>query len=510
MDNDSFLEKCGKCNITLRSLEEAAEHRNQHKSSKNHKETLFNCPICRISFQQVTKLLKHMDEVSHYGRICGICQKKVETDEDLVQHLEIHRTPGRPFSCEFCEAKFRSTRSLGLHIPKHTDNLPFICSICQRGFKWKQVLKKHMMTHSDETIFKCTTCDFNCKYKSTMKTHQNRHLGTSFSCSKPGCTFSTARETNLREHVKKHSKEKEFVCSKCPKKFSQKKNLIRHMQAHSETLPMFICPFCDIFTSHRKDKVSAHIKFKHPEMQNSEIPLIQGTQYKYKVANPQHRPNENIVKQENPLEVSESDFSSIATEVDDSAVLSPNHGEAKIEGGDKEMPEELTPNRLLSSDANEEDPMEVCPTFEDEKTDIDKCWQNYANRVQVLQSTEKQENTSQPEIIDLTIDEKSSLNTNNIEWKTVMKRKELCMDTFKFINPPNVTVTESLVEVFSSARSGSSSSGILSPPHLEQLSSSDVAAILNHVTDGTSIQAHQNQPLLPQEIDTPCTYSLTP
>jgi len=282
------------------------------------------------------------------------------------------------------------------------------------------------------------------------------------------------------------------------------------MQAHSETLPMFICPFCDIFTSHRKDKVSAHIKFKHPEMQNSEIPLIQGTQYKYKVANPQHRPNENIVKQENPIEVSESDFSSIATEVDDSAVLSPNHGEAKTEGGDKEMPEELTPNRLLSSDANEEDPMEVCPTFEDEKTDIDKCWQNYANRVQVLQSTEKQENTSQPEIIDLTIDEKPSLNTNNIEWKTVMKRNELCMDTFKFINPPNVTVTESLVEVFSSARSGSSSSGILNPPHLEQLSSSDVAAILNHVTDGTSIQAHQNQPLLPQEIDTPCTYSLTP
>ena len=271
------------------------------------------------------------------------------------------------------------------------------------------------------------------------------------------------------------------------------------MQAHSET-PMYICPFCDIFNSHRKDKVSAHIKFKHPKMQNSEIPLLQGSQYKFEGANPEHRPNEILVKQENPIEVSESDLSSIVTEVDDLAVLSQNYGEEK---GKEKMP--LLLNTLLSSNSNEDKPI-----FEDHKTEIHKGWQNYANRVQVLQSTEKQENTSQPEIIDLTIDEKSSLNTNSIEWKTVMKRKELCMDTFRFINPPNVTVTESLVEVYCPSNSGGSSSGILHQPHLQQLSSSDVAAILNHVTDGTSIPAHQNQPLLSQEMDASCTYGAIP
>ena len=259
--NEPILEKCDKCNVTLTSLEEIKKHKKMHTEL-----VLFACSCCSESFIQVTKLLKHVDQMQHFGLSCGICHIKVETEEDMQEHLMSHRMPGRPFSCLFCEAKFRSNRELGLHILKHTDNLPFMCPVCQKGFKWKQVLKMHMMTHSDEAAQKCHICEFSSKHKSTMVTHINRHQGRSFACTEPGCKFKTARKQNLREHSKHHMKETPFHCTLCPKQFSQKKNLTRHLAGHNPLLPVLTCPSkcegCNFVTS-RRDKLMAHVKARH-------------------------------------------------------------------------------------------------------------------------------------------------------------------------------------------------------------------------------------------------------
>jgi len=229
--------------------------------------TSFSCDICHSKFLQVTKLLKHIDNAQHIGLNCGICQSKTKTEAEMLNHLEsCHRTPGRPFNCQFCETKFRSNRELGLHILKHSDNHPFICTICQKGFKWKQVLKMHMLTHSNDQALKCPTCGFTTKHKSTLKTHLNRHMGRSFSCTQ--CKFTTAREQNLREHMKNHNREG-FTCPICQEKFSQKKNLTRHLVRHSTKLPKLSCNECN-FTTLRKDKLIAHMRMKHPNMKEED------------------------------------------------------------------------------------------------------------------------------------------------------------------------------------------------------------------------------------------------
>ena len=185
----------------------------------------------------------------------------------MWRHLEnCHRSPaGRPFNCQFCDTKFRSIRELGLHILKHSDNQPFTCTICQKGFKWKQVLKMHMLTHSNDQAHKCPTCGFTAKHKSTLKTHLNRHMGRSFSCTQ--CNFTTAREQNLREHIKNHNREG-FTCPICEEKFSQKKNLTRHLVRHSTKLPKLSCNECN-FTTLRKDKLTSHMRMKHPLMKST-------------------------------------------------------------------------------------------------------------------------------------------------------------------------------------------------------------------------------------------------
>ena len=252
---EPFLEKCSKCNITS-SQEEMRLHKKTHAT-----EASFPCDVCDSKFLQVTKLLKHIDNAGHIGLNCGICHSKTKTEVEMLKHLEsCHRTPGRPFNCQFCDTKFRSNRELGLHILKHSDNHPFICTICQKGFKWKQVLKMHMLTHSNDQAHKCPTCGFTTKHKSTLKTHLNRHMGRSFSCTE--CKFTTAREQNLREHMKNHNREG-FTCPICQEKFSQKKNLTRHLVRHSTKLPKLSCNECN-FTTLRKDKLTAHMHMKHP------------------------------------------------------------------------------------------------------------------------------------------------------------------------------------------------------------------------------------------------------
>ena len=118
----------------------------------------------------------------------------------------------------------------------------------------------HMLTHSNDQAHKCPTCGFTTKHKSTLKTHMNRHMGRSFSCTE--CKFTTAREQNLREHMKNHNREG-FTCPICQEKFSQKKNLTRHLVRHSTKLPKLSCNECN-FTTLRKDKLTAHVHMKHP------------------------------------------------------------------------------------------------------------------------------------------------------------------------------------------------------------------------------------------------------
>jgi len=254
------------CDNNLRDLKITP---NELKAQKNKTQLsrMFVCNTCGQKFIHVNKFLKHIDEYKHIDVACSICDFKGESQQDLVNHLECHRTPGKPYHCQVCSMKFRSKRELTVHLPKHSDSFGYMCTICNKGFKWKQVWKVHMSSHSESNILLCSICGFSTKHKSTMETHQNRHTGKDFVCTVTGCSFKTARKQNLKQHIKNHNNERPYKCDKCEKTFSQKKNLTRHLALHEKSQVPLECPRKECsYTNHRKDKLMHHISTKHPEL----------------------------------------------------------------------------------------------------------------------------------------------------------------------------------------------------------------------------------------------------
>lgn len=73
--------------------------------------------------------------------------------------LNLHR-------CQTCSYACRTTSQLVVHLRKHTGDAPFSCLYCDSKFKIKSDMKRHMRTHTGEKPFKCEQCDFSCSAKS--------------------------------------------------------------------------------------------------------------------------------------------------------------------------------------------------------------------------------------------------------------------------------------------------------------------------------------------------------
>lgn len=63
-----------------------------------------------------------------------------------------------------------------------------------------------------------------------------------FLCSTCGKGFTQA--SNLRQHVLRHSQNKQFKCSKCESAFVTKGELVTHDRTHTKDHP-FVCDVCD-------------------------------------------------------------------------------------------------------------------------------------------------------------------------------------------------------------------------------------------------------------------------
>lgn len=77
----------------------------------------------------------------------------------LLILLNLHR-------CQTCSYACRTTSQLVVHLRKHTGDAPFSCLYCDSKFKIKSDMKRHMRTHTGEKPFKCEQCDFSCSAKS--------------------------------------------------------------------------------------------------------------------------------------------------------------------------------------------------------------------------------------------------------------------------------------------------------------------------------------------------------
>ncbi|KAG7229398.1 hypothetical protein INR49_012789 [Caranx melampygus] len=119
-------------------------------------------------------------------------------------------------------------------IKQDATNLPqsqlkiFACEFCNKIFKFRHSLIAHLRTHTQEKPFQCSHCDYASAIKANLNVHLRKHTGEKFSCHQ--CPFNCLSPGHLKVHIERvHLKVKQH-CSFCEKKYSDVKNLLKHME----------------------------------------------------------------------------------------------------------------------------------------------------------------------------------------------------------------------------------------------------------------------------------------
>ncbi|KAJ0000219.1 hypothetical protein NQD34_012061 [Periophthalmus magnuspinnatus] len=106
----------------------------------------------------------------------------------------------------------------------------FTCKFCNKIFKFRHSLIAHLRTHTQEKPFKCPHCDYASAIKANLNVHLRKHTGDKFHCDH--CSFTCISSGHLKVHIERvHLKVKQH-CSFCKCKYSDVKNLLKHMERH--------------------------------------------------------------------------------------------------------------------------------------------------------------------------------------------------------------------------------------------------------------------------------------
>lgn len=181
--------------------------------------------------------------------------EKVEDSDPMKQELDFLVGSTNFVKCHKCHQKFDNIEIYYDHIKNHPI---FTCKECGIEFMRKWDLTRHMRYfHDGGSHLKCKLCgtegDENEKTKTPFtaksETEFRRHalevhgINKAFICPQNGCSFSTARYTDLVKHQQIHSEEKDFKCDKCGQAFAQHEGLQSH-QRSCYHLQQYLCDLC--------------------------------------------------------------------------------------------------------------------------------------------------------------------------------------------------------------------------------------------------------------------------
>ena len=124
----------------------------------------------------------------------------------------------------------------------------FFCDICENPFKSLRTLTFHKKSHAPDFKISCPTCK-----KVFRKSYLNKHMVNCFTAEEP---------------------QTEFKCDFCRKKYTQLKNLNRHMRIHDSMFVSEACQLCPK-TFSRQYALQEHVKNIHELVVGEETTLVE-------------------------------------------------------------------------------------------------------------------------------------------------------------------------------------------------------------------------------------------
>ena len=109
------------------------------------------------------------------------------------------------------------------------------CTVCHKSVSWKY-LQVHMRTHTGERPYSCTKCNQTFTQSSHLTEHMRTHTGERrYQCTK--CNKACTTSGSLTVHMRTHTGERPHSCTKCNQTFTTSGNLTVHMRTHTGVKP---------------------------------------------------------------------------------------------------------------------------------------------------------------------------------------------------------------------------------------------------------------------------------
>ncbi|XP_063380527.1 zinc finger protein ZFP2-like isoform X1 [Cydia fagiglandana] len=146
---------------------------------------------------------------------CKACPKQFVTFGGRSKHYRTTHL-GERAKCDICykEVVNLQEHKLRVHNPS---GMRYNCSVCQRPFLKQTELDTHMVTHTKDYQFQCDVCQKKFGAKGLLTLH--------------------VRQV--------HNKERNYKCEQCPKAFFSRMKLERHSSSHTTEKPVKEYQICD-------------------------------------------------------------------------------------------------------------------------------------------------------------------------------------------------------------------------------------------------------------------------
>lgn len=203
----------------------------------------FVCHICSNDFHNFSLLNTHMN--SHVGKVvCEICGAGFLNQHLLKKHKESHVS--KRFHCNDCDRVFFKKSHLKYHIEiKHLGKervRPKKCPKCSETFKEHYSKMVHLKeAHGIIRTFQCHICENTFSTRRALTEHSNRFHTEKYKCEI--CSKCFALESKLKQHMRGHTGERNFICPICKNAYMHKVTLSKHMRSHNETFK-YVCAEC--------------------------------------------------------------------------------------------------------------------------------------------------------------------------------------------------------------------------------------------------------------------------
>ena len=201
---------------------------------------------------------------------CNTCSKSFAKKSLIRAHIiRMHSSKEKEHLCQYCPKLFKTLGDLLKHERTHKKEKNFVCEYCAHSCTNNSDLSRHIKTQhvKDPKLHECNECKKKFKDKSNLAQHEKicgKDVVKEFRCDFEGCGQSFFRQSNLTQHLNRHSQPKNIKCLVCSMKFKTEKDLNRHKK-ETHLGMVYECQKC-MKTFKRKYLLKNHMTTKHSDL----------------------------------------------------------------------------------------------------------------------------------------------------------------------------------------------------------------------------------------------------